>query len=71
MAGLVLFYRPFLKLIIYIYFFLGLTELFKTSRDYDVLKFAWKGWRDASGAKMGHKYAEFVDLSNEALRISG
>lgn len=43
----------------------------RTSRDYDELLWAWKGWRDATGPFMKDNYAEFVSLSNEAVRKLG
>lgn len=52
-------------------FSLDLTHLFATSRDYDELSAAWKGWRDATGPPMKNLYAEFVTLSNEAIKILG
>jgi hypothetical protein len=39
-----------------------------TSRNYTELELVWKGWRDASGRRMKDRYAEFVDLSNQAIR---
>ncbi|XP_064597980.1 angiotensin-converting enzyme-like [Liolophura sinensis] len=49
----------------------GLTRLMATSREYDELLNAWKGWRDASGKKMRKTYEEFVSLSNEAIKANG
>ncbi|XP_055860968.1 angiotensin-converting enzyme-like isoform X3 [Biomphalaria glabrata] len=46
-----------------------LTKLFSESRNYDDLLTAWKGWRDASGRKMKDLFAEYVTLSNEAVKI--
>ena len=46
----------------------GLTRLFAESRDYDELALAWKRWRDVSKGEMKELYAEFVELSNEAMR---
>uniref|UniRef100_A0A0B7B0W6 Angiotensin-converting enzyme n=1 Tax=Arion vulgaris TaxID=1028688 RepID=A0A0B7B0W6_9EUPU len=48
-----------------------LTRLFATSRDYNRLLAAWKGWRDATGPKMKNMYTEFVTLSNDAVRNLG
>ncbi|CAG5130978.1 unnamed protein product [Candidula unifasciata] len=48
-----------------------LTRIFTTSRDYDQLIAAWKGWRDATGPKLKNLYTEFVTLSNEAVRNLG
>ncbi|KAK3579290.1 hypothetical protein CHS0354_033370 [Potamilus streckersoni] len=44
-----------------------LTDIITNSRDYDELKAAWKGWRDASGKKMKQLYPQFVELLNEAI----
>lgn len=41
------------------------------SRDYDELKYAWKTWRDNTGAKMKNLYKTYVDLSNEIAHING
>ncbi|CAL1532569.1 unnamed protein product [Lymnaea stagnalis] len=49
----------------------GLTDLLATSRDYDTLLEAWKGWRDATGPKMKDSYVKYVDAVNEAIRITG
>ena len=42
-----------------------------TSRDYDRLQFAWKGWRDAVGPKLRPLYKEFVKLKNQGARDNG
>ncbi|NXY09069.1 ACE enzyme, partial [Pteruthius melanotis] len=48
-----------------------LTDIMATSRDYDELLFAWKGWRDASGKKMRNNYKRYVELSNKAAMLNG
>ncbi|NXA93401.1 ACE enzyme, partial [Melanocharis versteri] len=48
-----------------------LTDIMATSRDYDELLFAWKGWRDASGKKMRNSYKRYVELSNKAATLNG
>ncbi|XP_019379146.1 PREDICTED: angiotensin-converting enzyme isoform X3 [Gavialis gangeticus] len=48
-----------------------LTNILATSRDYDELLFAWKGWRDASGNQIRTKYKRYVELSNKAARLNG
>uniref|UniRef100_A0A8C3KJA8 Angiotensin-converting enzyme n=1 Tax=Calidris pygmaea TaxID=425635 RepID=A0A8C3KJA8_9CHAR len=48
-----------------------LTDLMATSRDYDKLLFAWKGWRDASGKKIKNNYKRYVELSNKAAVLNG
>jgi len=48
-----------------------LTDILATSRDYNELLFAWKGWRDASGAKIKDKYKRYVELSNKAAVLNG
>ncbi|KAL3837175.1 hypothetical protein ACJMK2_022550 [Sinanodonta woodiana] len=44
-----------------------LTDIISNSRNYDKLKAAWKGWRDASGKKMKHLYPQYIQLLNEAI----
>jgi len=48
-----------------------LTHIMRTSRDYDRLLFAWKGWRDATGPKLRPIYKEFVELSNKGAKENG
>ncbi|NXQ63440.1 ACE enzyme, partial [Anthoscopus minutus] len=48
-----------------------LTDIMATSRDYEELLFAWKGWRDASGKKMRNNYKRYVELSNKAAVLNG
>ncbi|XP_063315425.1 angiotensin-converting enzyme [Pelobates fuscus] len=48
-----------------------LTEIMATSRDYDELLFAWKGWRDASGKKIRSDFKEYVKLVNKAAQLNG
>lgn len=48
-----------------------LTNIMRTSRDYDRLLFAWKGWRDAVGPKLRPIYKKFVDLSNKGAKDNG
>ncbi|NWR92221.1 ACE enzyme, partial [Furnarius figulus] len=48
-----------------------LTDTMATSRDYNKLLFAWKGWRDASGKKMRNNYKRYVELSNKAAMLNG
>ncbi|XP_071103349.1 angiotensin-converting enzyme-like [Haliotis cracherodii] len=49
----------------------GLTRLMSSSRNYGELTKVWKGWRDQTGKKMKNLFAEFVSLSNEAIRANG
>ena len=49
----------------------GLTRLLASSRDYDELLWAWKGWRDVTGPLMKDGYEQFVSLSNEAVQTLG
>ena len=37
-----------------------------TSRDYEELKAAWKGWFEESGRPIKDDYERFVELSNTA-----
>ena len=48
-----------------------LYEILSTSRDYKRLLFAWKGWRDAVGPDLRHRYKEFVELLNTGARDNG
>jgi len=48
-----------------------LTEIMRSSQDADELLYAWKGWRDAVGPKLGPKYAEYVRLHNIGARENG
>lgn len=48
-----------------------LESILAKSSDYDELTRVWKGWRDATGKKMKNNYAEFVKLSNAAIRELG
>ncbi|XP_009867587.1 PREDICTED: angiotensin-converting enzyme [Apaloderma vittatum] len=48
-----------------------LTDIMATSRDYDELLFAWKGWRDASGKIIKNNYKRYVELSNKAAVLNG
>ncbi|NXD66074.1 ACE enzyme, partial [Eolophus roseicapillus] len=48
-----------------------LTDIMATSRDYDELLFAWKGWRDASGKQIKNNYKRYVELSNKAAMLNG
>lgn len=40
------------------------------SNNYDELKYLWKAWRDASGAKMKQLYGQYVELSNKAAKAN-
>jgi len=42
-----------------------------TSRDYNELKYAWKGWYEAAGRPIKDQYEEFVALSNKASEGDG
>lgn len=48
-----------------------LIDIMATSRDYDELLFAWKGWRDASGKQIKNNYKRYVELSNKAAVLNG
>ncbi|KAL3278129.1 hypothetical protein HHI36_013474 [Cryptolaemus montrouzieri] len=48
-----------------------INNVFSTSRDYNELAYAWKSWRDETGAKMRHLYERYVNLSNEASVLNG
>ena len=42
-----------------------------TSRSYEELRNAWKGWRDVSGKTMRAQYQEYVELLNKAIKVGG
>ena len=42
-----------------------------TEREWDLLEWLWKGWRDATGKKMPQMYTEYVSLQNEAAKLNG
>ncbi|XP_071443429.1 angiotensin-converting enzyme-like [Hetaerina americana] len=48
-----------------------LEKIMASSRDYDELLYVWKGWRDATGAKMKNDYQSYVELSNKAATLNG
>lgn len=45
-----------------------LSKILSTNRDYERLKFAWKGWRDATGLELRPIYKNFVELSNKGAK---
>ena len=49
----------------------NLTEIMATSRDYERLKWAWQGWRDATGPKIKPLYTRLVDNMNHAAHDNG
>jgi peptidyl-dipeptidase A len=42
-----------------------------SSRNYDELLWAWKGWSEATGPKMKHLYTESIALQNKAAKDYG
>ena len=42
-----------------------------TERDWDLLEWLWRGWRDETGKKIPKMYEEYVNLMNEAARLNG
>jgi len=48
-----------------------LTNIISTSRDYDELKWAWQGWRDATGLRIKPLYSQLVDNMNRAAVDNG
>ncbi|XP_046389706.1 angiotensin-converting enzyme-like [Ischnura elegans] len=48
-----------------------LEKIMASSRDYNELLHVWKGWRDATGAKMKNDYQSYVELSNQAAKLNG
>lgn len=43
-----------------------LSQIMAKSRDWNELKWAWDGWRNASGRNMPDLYEELVSLQNQA-----
>ena len=58
---------------LFVYHFIptDLTRMLATERDWDLLVWLWKGWRDATGKKIPKMYEEYVNLLNEAARLNG
>jgi len=48
-----------------------LTEIISTSRDYERLEWAWKGWRDVTGPRIKPLYTQLVDRMNQAAIDNG
>uniref|UniRef100_A0A8C6C598 Angiotensin-converting enzyme n=1 Tax=Monodon monoceros TaxID=40151 RepID=A0A8C6C598_MONMO len=48
-----------------------LTNLMATSRNYEELLWAWKGWRDKVGRSILPYFPQYVELSNKAARLNG
>ena len=48
-----------------------LHEILAHSRDPEELLYVWKGWRDAVGPKLKHKYTRYVELNNIGARDNG
>lgn len=48
-----------------------LSEMMSKSRDYKLLKYIWKSWRDVSGKKIKNKFLQYVSLSNEGAKLNG
>ena len=46
----------------------GLKNIIATSKTYDRLLFAWKGWRDTVGPKLRPLYEKYVELSNAGAK---
>ena len=53
------------------FYILELQSLMATSRDWDELMWAWKGWRDVRGKLFKDKYEEHVELLNRAATLQG
>ena len=47
-----------------------LTNIMASSRDYNELRAAWKGWRDVSGKQMRNDYNRYVELNNEVANLN-
>ncbi|KAK6620053.1 hypothetical protein RUM43_011874 [Polyplax serrata] len=48
-----------------------LSKTMARSRDYHELLHVWKSWRDAVGPGIRQKYIRYVQLANQAARLSG
>ncbi|XP_057571065.1 angiotensin-converting enzyme isoform X2 [Hippopotamus amphibius kiboko] len=48
-----------------------LTNLMATSRSYEELLWAWKGWRDKVGRSILPYFPKYVELTNKAARLNG
>uniref|UniRef100_A0A2K6G9P4 Angiotensin-converting enzyme n=1 Tax=Propithecus coquereli TaxID=379532 RepID=A0A2K6G9P4_PROCO len=48
-----------------------LTSVMATSRKYEELLWAWKGWRDAVGRAILPFFPEYVEFTNKAARLNG
>ncbi|XP_036611538.1 angiotensin-converting enzyme-like [Trichosurus vulpecula] len=48
-----------------------LTKVMASSRNYDELLWAWKGWRISVGRQLRPIYSRYVELSNKAARLNG
>nr|XP_012299551.1 angiotensin-converting enzyme isoform X1 [Aotus nancymaae] len=48
-----------------------LTNVMATSRKYEELLWAWKGWRDKTGRTILQFYPKYVEFINKAARLNG
>jgi len=48
-----------------------LTEIMSTSRDYNLLREVWKGWRDEAGKTARSDFKTYVELENKAAVLNG
>uniref|UniRef100_A0A1I8FZD8 Angiotensin-converting enzyme n=1 Tax=Macrostomum lignano TaxID=282301 RepID=A0A1I8FZD8_9PLAT len=46
-------------------------NFFRTKNDYDQLRYLWKSWRNATGAKFRNAFVERAQLLNESVRPAG
>ncbi|XP_072016685.1 angiotensin-converting enzyme 2-like [Amphiura filiformis] len=49
----------------------GLSQIMASSTDYEELKWAWEGFRDAVGVKNKPHYIRYVELANEIAEANG
>ena len=47
-----------------------LSGIMMSSRDYDRVLWAWKGWHDATGPKMRELYSKIVEIENRGAAYS-
>ncbi|CAF0781835.1 unnamed protein product, partial [Brachionus calyciflorus] len=49
----------------------GINDLFRKSRDYDELLWAWENWHDVMGPNVKNKFTKTVKLKNKAAKENG
>ncbi|GAU92940.1 hypothetical protein RvY_04951 [Ramazzottius varieornatus] len=49
----------------------NITNFLRESRDTRKLRYIWKAWRDATGAKMRKNFIRYVAIKNKAAKLNG